>query len=144
MSHRHALKQLNQLDQLKQLQGSLRALKKKGTESNHGTHTPSHTPGPWKYDTSGGQVSIISEADGDRTGVAQLTKIEFTTYQHASKELQRSILQGIEANARLIAAAPEMYAMLQQIYKTVDLFDDPQTCRVIRDLLTRIEGGGTK
>ena len=61
-----------------------------------------HTPGPWQYAFEGGTVAFIVEADG--TTVAKLSTTENST-AHSR----------LPANARLIAAAPEMLEALQHI-----------------------------
>ena len=45
----------------------------------------------------------------------------------------------IAANARLIAAAPEMYELLHAIWAKTDPSKDPKTCRAIANLLDRID-----
>ena len=60
-----------------------------------------HTPGPWFYET-GNTEALIVERDG--TTVAELQ----TTYQTTAH-------RSLEANARLIAAAPDLLAALQSL-----------------------------
>ena len=61
-----------------------------------------HTPGPWQYAFEGGTVAFIVEADG--TTVVKLSATENSTaHSH------------LAANARLIAAAPEMLKALHSI-----------------------------
>ena len=61
---------------------------------------PNHTQGPWYYATDGGTVALIVESDG--TTVAQLsTGLNTTAHSH------------LDANARLIAAAPDLLEALR-------------------------------
>ncbi len=64
--------------------------------------TTTHTPGPWQYTFEGGTVAFIVEADG--TTVAKLSTTENSTAHSA-----------LPSNARLIAAAPELLAALQEV-----------------------------
>lgn len=59
-----------------------------------------HTPGPWQYSFEGGTVAFILESDG-----ATVAKISVTENSTAHSTLA--------ANARLIAAAPELLAALK-------------------------------
>ena len=65
-----------------------------------------HTPGPWFYET-GNTEALIVERDG--TTVAELQ----TTYQTTAH-------RSLEANARLIAAAPDLLAALKGILREHD------------------------
>lgn len=62
----------------------------------------SHTPGPWQYAFEGGTVAFIVEADG--TTVAKISTTENSTAHSA-----------LPANARLIAAAPDLLNALEII-----------------------------
>jgi hypothetical protein len=62
--------------------------------------TIKHTPGPWKYEGGGSWVY-------GKDGVVAQSSLD---YAH---------LEEMRANARLIAAAPEMYAILDEISRTV-------------------------
>ena len=66
-----------------------------------------HTPGPWQYSFEGGTVAFIVETDG--TTVAKLSVTENSTAHSA-----------LPANARLIAAAPDLLAALKA---AVDLME---------------------
>ena len=61
---------------------------------------PTHTPGPWRYAHDGGTTAYIVESDG--TSVAKLSVTENSTAH-----------SGLEANARLMAAAPDLLEALQ-------------------------------
>ena len=64
--------------------------------------TTKHTPGPLQYAFEGGTVAFILESDG--TVVAKLSVTENTTSHRA-----------LAANARLIAAAPDLLEALREI-----------------------------
>jgi len=68
----------------------------------------SHTPGPWEYEEClGARLSLIS---GGGLAIAGVPNVD--------PQIEYSIPYGIEtqrANARLIAAAPEMLAVLKHI-----------------------------
>lgn len=70
-----------------------------------------HTPGPWQYSFEGGTVAFIVEADG--TTVAKISTTENSTAHSA-----------LPANARLIAAAPDMLEALEAIVKSLADHDD--------------------
>lgn len=61
-----------------------------------------HTPGPWQYAFEGGTVAFIVEADG--TTVAKVSVTENSTAHTA-----------LSANARLIAAAPDLLEALADL-----------------------------
>lgn len=61
-----------------------------------------HTPGPWKYDPAGyGNIRPVTETGKN---ICNFTRC------HTSKELDEAV-----ANARLIAAAPELLAALREM-----------------------------
>lgn len=78
-----------------------------------------HTPGPWKFDTSknGWSYTIhISQADdADYTPDYSDVGYIMQTCTGENQSIQ-------EANARLIAAAPELLAVLQDMRKRGHLF----------------------
>ena len=67
-----------------------------------------HTPGPWQYVFEGGTTAFITEADG-----STIICIRTTENTTAHKNLA--------ANARLIAAAPELLEALRE-YRAAILF----------------------
>lgn len=75
--------------------------------------TPKFTPGPWVKDYAGtiGHIKSVAERlDGKTPTVSK--------YPHASNDLLETLClsdEEVEANARLIAAAPEMYDLLATI-----------------------------
>lgn len=60
-----------------------------------------HTPGPWAY--GGREFNDVREADGELVAVALHLRV---------KKPERSIAEA-KANARLIAAAPDLLAVLK-------------------------------
>ena len=81
-----------------------------------------HTPGPWQV---GSTIALRHRViDGNANEVATM-KGEF--------ELEK------QANARLIAAAPEMYELLHAIWAKTDPSKDPKTCRAIANLLDQVD-----
>ena len=58
-----------------------------------------HTPGPWQYAFEGGTTAFITESDGSTIFCLRTTE---NTTAH----------KGLAANARLIAAAPELLEAL--------------------------------
>lgn len=101
-----------------------------------------HTPGPWKAcDNNGYSIWRI------------------TSHQYRAESASRTVAEVVgdsaetEANARLIAAAPEMYELIQQV---ADLqnprFDDAaynelvtemdRLAELAQELLAKNEGGG--
>lgn len=66
------------------------------------------TPGPWKTDPLGiGTVGDVCESDGTQVAYAQPRKGRLPDPER-------------DANTRLIASAPEMYALLDMIAKETD------------------------
>ena len=91
------------------------------TKKKHATHTP----GPWKV--SSHQTQIHSERYGLVAALQRFTE-KSTTH----------------ANARLIAAAPEMYEVLSELLDTLEMskgygFDEEY--EKLREVLAKVEGG---
>lgn len=77
--------------------------------------TDKHTPGPWKYRRDGDRHYVaygIYEIVSSVWGTIEAETGDIKTYQANSQER--------EANARLIAASPEMLATLKSIAETLD------------------------
>lgn len=92
--------------------------------------TQKHTPGPWVADL--GEAFHIREQDGGR--VAQLV---FTAGRYGMKGRRNG--DEVAANARLIAAAPELLAALKmaQLWLDIDGRYDMQT---INAAIAKAEG----
>lgn len=67
---------------------------------------PAHTPGPWSH---AGQGAVVAEVDGHKRQVACVTG---AAAMHGPVDLPASQIR--DANARLIAEAPEMLALLER------------------------------
>ena len=79
--------------------------------------TEQHTPGPWSYignHFKHDDSAIISSADGKPVATA----LDFNRYDRDAEK---------EANAHLIAAAPNLLAALKQIYDTHSYWRDDKT-----------------
>lgn len=96
---------------------------------------PKHTPGPWTsngwHDASGLKTEIT--CNDNQRKIAEV----FSSQPCHADETPEDV-----ANARLIAAAPEMYALLHQIWAITDPSD--KTCRIISKLLHEIDAGGAE
>ena len=97
-----------------------------------------HTPGPWRYEQGGGHMhnSIRGSRDvqtngwiGERGGVTNASYSD-----RVCENLGNIDLPGPAANARLIAAAPEMYAIIKELAHDFP-HDWPEAC----DILARID-----
>jgi len=106
--------------------------------------TPSaHTPGPWEV----GKNVVDECAPGPyhkpylvsgiirRTGPEDAVLIAKVYSQQHLPEYVR------EANARLIAAAPELYEELARIYTEEGSALKPETCTRVLELLAQVQGG---
>ena len=95
-----------------------------------------HTPGPW----------VVSMAVNGRTSVYPIVDNEVGSERVADVYCPLNIDGGhIGANARLIAAAPEMLVMMLRL---IDMYYQPTDCGTqalveARALLARIEGDTT-
>jgi len=100
-----------------------------------------HTPGKWIYEPSDMTIRTMDFSSnagmGDYKGViiAELDSPEW-------RKIRPDSIPEKEANARVIAAAPEMLEVLKQVEKRFDW--DPKHALLmdnIKALLARIEGG---
>ena len=69
-----------------------------------------HTPGPWEVSNDHKPSPYIIRQDGRFTGFASVKFHDFLKNERARQEQ--------EANARLIAAAPELLAALERLIKS--------------------------
>jgi hypothetical protein len=97
-----------------------------------------HTPGPWRVEIEGTESAkwphIVNFDDYE---VAQVSDDVTEGDESAPNRAQA------EANARLIAAAPEMYELLKEIDRCgyLGIHDDPEDAvDPARELIKRIEG----
>ncbi len=95
------------------------------TKEKHATHTP----GPWGY--SEGEIYRGNNP------IASVIP-SFGWFRKTAED---------EANARLIAAAPEMYEVLREVLIEYEAeakaegWDLPTTGEIIREVLAKVEGG---
>ena len=97
-----------------------------------------HTPGPWSIDTCGDPIIINGPEDG-RAIVAWVPSAQDNPDEDWSPEEL--------ANARLIAAAPEMYELCKLFEKCMERIDGAEydasyELAKVRAVLAKVEGGG--
>lgn len=93
-----------------------------------------HTPGPWSYEPDNRRNPIVSYEEGY---IARLFSPEATVSGCTSNAPP---LVDVEANARLIAAAPDMYAALRDILAIIGVSTLPSASRRAREALDKAEG----
>ena len=76
-----------------------------------------HTPGPWEMGPIIAGEDIFILADNRKTAIARASNLE--TYANTFEKL-RPLAAECEANARLIAAAPDMLDALRMAEKGLD------------------------
>lgn len=97
-----------------------------------------HTPGPWKY------LGRITTCDN---GTMEWPTVECAFRRYIKPEGRTD--DECEANARLIAAAPEMYEALQMFLAYHDQggplhFDTDAMWAKARNVIAKIEGGNNE
>lgn len=93
------------------------------------TKQNSHTPGPWTYRETGSDGRYAIECN-------------LSHRKHTATEERIGIFETLnESNARLIAAAPEMYTLLHRLWAKMD--PEHRDCRIIAKLLDRIDAKAT-
>lgn len=88
-----------------------------------------HSPGPWRRDTTGGMKGDVRAANGRWVALCYGIGNQTGCY---SEKFTRAVN---DANARLIAAAPEMLALLRRV-----MASDQRVYDEIAALLARIDG----
>jgi hypothetical protein len=109
--------------------------------------TDTHTPGPWCIHRgyANAQTMTVTENDGESweftdTYIAQGDKI-IAKAQHQSKDAGWPAVQNVDemwANARLIAAAPELLEALQSLTHPMASDEDLQNALAV---IAKAEGG---
>jgi hypothetical protein len=93
-----------------------------------------HAPGPWVVQG----VEVVANHAGESVRVATAHG------DHEPNWNGRMHIAALQANARLIAAAPDMYALLQDVHALLtnpdaDQFDADKVERKILDILNKVE-----
>ena len=109
-----------------------------------------HTPEPWTIDKTYNEISDVLGGDGFPVAEIRSTAVlpgysEKFNRQHWAGDEGRSYIERpgaeVAANARLIAAAPEMYELLRAFANESGVFKSQFTERKqARALLAKIEG----
>ena len=110
-----------------------------------------HTPGPWEVYSceEGERHGQVFAPDGVSDGktVCDLPKSKLIQPEDKRKNHYFVHSAEDEANARLIAAAPEMYEVLSEVLIEYEAeakaegWDLPTTGEMIREVLAKVEGG---
>jgi len=101
-----------------------------------------HTPGPWHVGAGNGEGSVFAQ---ENTGYARLRLDKGITTLYPICNVTRGWNDGEDAaNARLIAAAPDMHALLRDVVALLDNPDADQFSadaveRRILDILSKVE-----
>lgn len=104
-----------------------------------------HTPGPWMLGESG--VTVFGRSDwiaGDE--VIQRVAICNSDGLYHSRSTERQLIHEAEANARLIAAAPDLLALARYVLRVRDeagLVDHPawvSICDRADAIIAQVEG----
>lgn len=86
-------------------------------------HKPTYTPGPWKVEQD--LIVSVADRDGDWPVIA--------------KEDRTSIAENWAADARLIAAAPEMLGALYLVWNSIDRVNHP-AAKAVQHAIAKAEG----
>ena len=81
-----------------------------------------HTPGPWDFEPMRVNCGYISTAVVFRPA----RKKDFSDSEPIGQLVSDYGLETVNANARLIAAAPEMLEALQDMYEWHEIREDPE------------------
>ncbi len=94
------------------------------------THT--HTPGPWHMGAGNGEGSIFADNGRTRLEIGGTTLYSIAQITRGWNEAED------EANARLIAAAPEMLEALQSLTHPMASDEDLQNALAV---IAKVKGG---
>jgi len=100
------------------------------------------TPGPWEVGGHEGDLqiwpSVVFDNNRMPITIAVLPLDKYDRLKDWPEDGGPSKM--MEANARLIAAAPEMYDLLRRLNETPDYFEMADVSTEIPELLQRIDG----
>lgn len=94
----------------------------------------SHTPGPWVIDYEG-TVGHIKAFVGDKTPTVCKYGTDYRGERHSALEIEHQD----EANARLIAAAPNLLAAAEKVIACGTLPRERHLCEAINELKAAVE-----
>jgi hypothetical protein len=114
---------------------------------NTDTTTTQHTPGPWKSSDRWGNFGDHDRHEADAP-VGQTSRFSYSVADpdnfivaHCTNPLVTMSSERSEANARLIAAAPELLAACLELVEHIEtLPDDTEKCRILRLALNNRAG----
>ena len=90
-----------------------------------------HTPGPWTVEDS--SVTALVDSENSQTYIAPICEVD--------QEWAMA-----DANAHLIAAAPDLLAALEDVAAELDargkVFDGDETADRVRAVIAKVTGGG--
>ena len=95
-----------------------------------------HTPGPWKYLDRGDDHTnhLITNEKGDAGIARPIARIH---------EIEKLYIEEMRANARLIAAAPELLHWCKELRgKLIDLASDDDSTPGVRRIAAILKGSG--
>lgn len=85
-----------------------------------------HTPGPWHWVTA--YALRPTNPDPRRGSVHTILEVEHWSYGFMASDIKQTLAEG-EANARLIAAAPDLLAALRQTLAALTCCAKPAQCK---------------
>jgi len=105
-------------------------------KTNPAPTRPAHTPGPWTIHESAFSSSLVKELH-----IGTPTRTAACVYDDCAAGI--SVRSEVEANARLIAAAPELLAALEALCEDKYLADpiNADRMRAARAAIAKAKGG---
>lgn len=93
-------------------------------------NTQKHTPGPWIFDGAVGDDYLVSAQVCPEESASYIAPVGTVDGDWAASE----------ANARLIAAAPELLEALKAALPALEYLDDEEALKVARAVIAKAEG----